>query len=142
MPEEELFKVADIFRNNLAALAVRPFVLWRLKREHLLSLMKGELIIKMAFDVAGFIWLCRNIGFKMEFGTRREAAEVAQKVGKQNVPTWGGRHLTYHTPDGPRMIGGGILSRFANDLTSPLAFMKLRFESKFEKLDEVEGERF
>lgn len=142
VPEEELFKVADIFRNNLAALAVRPFVLWRLKREHLLSLMKGELIIKMAFDVAGFIWLCRNIGFKMEFGTRREAAEVAQKVGKQNVPTWGGRHLTYHTPDGPRMIGGGILSRFANDLTSPLAFMKLRFESKFEKLDEVEGERF
>jgi len=133
VPEGELFKVSNIFQNNLVALAVRPFVLWRLRREHLVSMMKGELVVQMAFDLAGFVWLCRNIGFQLEFGTGREAAEAAQKFGKQNVPTWGDRHLTYQTSHGTQMIGGGILSRFANDLTCPLAFMKMSFESEFKK---------
>ena len=128
VPEGERFMVTNCFESNLASLAVRPFLNWRLETSHIQSLVKRELVIMLAFDVAGFLWLCRRIGFQIGFGTKRKAAEHQQLFGKENIVTWGGRELSYETPRGNYSVGGGILSRFANDLSNPLAFMKATFE--------------
>jgi hypothetical protein len=87
---------------------------------------------RMTFDVAGFVWLCRHrVGIEIEFGTRREAAKIAQEYGGKNLLTWGGRALSIRNRSGWWTLCGGILSRFANDLSNPLAFVTGYRDSEF-----------
>ena len=132
VPSNQMFTFTDNYRSNLAATAVRPFVHWELKKEHIHALARRKLVILMAFDLGGFIWLCRHvIGMDTEFGTRREAAELAAEFGANTMVTWGGRALSVRTRNGSSTLFGGILSRFANDLSNPIAFLNGVMNSQF-----------
>lgn len=141
VPANERFTLANCFRSNLAATAVKPFVQWGLAKEHIHALAQRKLVVFAAFDIAAFIWLCRQVvGVEAKFGTRREAAEAAKDFGTNNTMTWGGRMLSIKAQDGWTALGGGILSRFVNDLTNPLAFMKGIARAKYPKsTEEVES---
>jgi hypothetical protein len=137
VPSNQMFTFTENYRSNLAATAVRPFVQWELKKEHIHALARKKLVILMSFDIVGFIWLCRHvIGMETKFGTRREAAELAREYGANNMVTWDGRALSIRTRNGWSTLFGGILSRFANGLSNPIAFMNGVMNSHFPESSE------
>jgi len=117
--------VGDIFLSNLNALAVLPFLIWDLSQKHIELLYQRRLVIYMMFDAPGFIWMSRNVaGIDIAFHSKRETSELIQKFGVQNIVTVRGRSLKMSIRGQWTTVGGGILSRFVNDLSNPIAFMK------------------
>jgi hypothetical protein len=124
VPGRELFKTSELLSSNLAAMNSRPFTIWGISRENLMSFVRGEFVIVSAFDVTSFIWLARRCGLPMRLSTRKQAAKEAQDLGHANIPTWGNRALLSERGEMKLFIGSGLISRFINDLSSPLAFLE------------------
>jgi hypothetical protein len=131
VPRAELFRAVDMVYSNLFTLATRPFLLWNIHKQHALGIAKRRLCVVGAFDLPLFIWLCRTNGIRTYLSTRKEAAEYAKGYGAAECVTWGGRMLWVETANAKWLLGGGVMSRFFNDLESPLPFIKASVSATF-----------
>jgi hypothetical protein len=122
IPKSEWFKFFDLLHSNLVSVPCHPLVLWPMERNHLMSLITGELFALVAFDITGFLWLGRQLGLDISLSSRKVATQSAQEYGSSNVPTWSGRAVTIS--NGGVNLLSGFFSRFINDLTTPLPLLK------------------
>lgn len=123
----KMLMATDLFKTNVQSFGCLPFVFWRIKREHLLSLISGELCVLVAFDVASFIMLAREIGLDIRLSTRREAHSVLQELGGKGELRWGGRILKMYTSEESHFVMSGFYSRFIADLIRPRPFLSQVF---------------
>jgi hypothetical protein len=109
----------DLLRTNVMNNTCRPFTLWMLGEDLLVDLVAGRLAVCVCFDLAGFVWLGRQLGFDISFASRRESERLAQELGGREVPRWSDRALVLRHGDAVGTLGGGLLVRLLCDLTSP-----------------------
>jgi len=123
VPDEELILVMDPLWMNLHAIPTRPFPTWGLKKESIQCLLERRLVLAFGFDIASFIWMCREIGIKVRLSTKKEAAERDQVLGGKGSMKWGHRIIAYESCDGPVLVGERNLLRFLCDWISPADFV-------------------
>jgi hypothetical protein len=120
------FKVWNLLNANLRGMSDLPFVLWGIASTHKVALVDRRLTVTAIFDLAGFIFLARQLGIAAELTTRKEAEELAQELPRHYFPRWGNRVLRLHAPGYSSIIMlGGIMHRMINDLHSPSHVLKI-----------------
>ncbi len=122
--DEPPFMVLDALDANLHAIPAFPFPLWGLSWQSLRSVVAGELTIAIAFDVPGFIWMCRNQGLSAGLSSRSEAARMDQALAGWSRPRWGNRGLVVGLGDWRLSVEMGMLARFLVDWANPVVFMR------------------
>lgn len=109
----------DTFNFNLYSIASQPFPLWNINREHIYKFVSKKLQLFSIFDLPGFIYLGKILGLKMLLNTRKNSEKSAQRLGRKEVPLWGGRSLIAKSSKGDLEMLGGTLHRFIVDLHTP-----------------------
>ncbi len=104
------------------------FTIWSINRDCLISLIKKQLVVYIAFDITSFILLGRSVGFEITFASKKETTKHAQMFGARGVPMWGGRGIHFKSSKNEGFILGGFLVRLINDLSTPLPFLKYGFD--------------
>jgi len=136
---DDNFKLVDLFANNLHSIATRPFLLWEIKRPHLLDLIAGNTRLLAVFDLQKFFWLARREGANLGFTSRREAEELKREFGSINVMTWGHRAITYPHGEATMYFTTGLFGRIINELMRPLQLVREMLLPSPEKVAEFEA---
>lgn len=123
-PRNQKYMAADALMWNLYSIPCKPFVLWGIRREHILKMVDGRLCIAFCFDVVSHMWLAKQCGVEMGFSSKAEATRLLKKFGRASVPTWGDRALTYRHEQEQGLILGGHLTRLLNDLSCPVSLVQ------------------
>jgi hypothetical protein len=111
---------------NLRGMSDTPFVLWRINPAHKVSLVPRCLTLTIVFDLAGFIFLARQLGLTAELMTRKETEEETRDLSRRSIPRWGNRALRLNVPGEARMImGAGTMTRMINELAMPIHVLKV-----------------
>ncbi len=116
----------NLLDSNLRGMSDTPFVLWQINPAHKVSLVDRRLAITTIFDLAGFIFLVRQLGLTAELTTRKEAEEETRDLPRHWIPRWGNRALRLYAPGEPPIImAAGIISRMVNNLSSPAHVLRV-----------------
>jgi len=121
---DDNFNLIDLFVNNLHSIATRPFLLWEIKRPHLLDVLSGNMRLVAAFDLQKFVWLARREGANLGFTSRREAEELKKRFGTINIMTWGHRAITYPYGEATMYFTTALFGRIINELMRPLQLIR------------------
>lgn len=121
--DDEIVFVVDPLVLNLHSVPTRPFALWGLSSRTVEAVLRGTVAIRIGFDLAAFIWMCRSLGAKVGLSTRQEAARRDQLLGGQGGKLWGHRALAYESCEGKIIVGERTLLRFLCDWISPADFV-------------------
>jgi hypothetical protein len=133
---DDNYKLIDLFANNLHSIATRPFLLWEIKRPHLLDLLSENVRLVAVFDLQKFFWLARREGANLGFTSRSEAEELKRKFGAINVMTWGHRAIAYPYGEATMYFTTGLFGRIINELMRPLQLIREMLVPSEEKVAE------
>jgi hypothetical protein len=136
---DDNLRLIDLFANNLHSIATRPFLLWEIKRPHLVDLISGNVRLIAVFDLQKFFWLARREGVEVAFASRRESEEMKAKFGAINVLTWGHRAITYPYGEAKMFFTTGLFGRIINDLMRPLQLIREMLLPSGDKVAEFEA---
>lgn len=124
IPPAHSLRLINVVQSNLAAVSSRPFPIWAISPENRLDLVSRRMVLSVAFDIGGFIAMGRSLDIPMRLSTRKEAARLLNGIPQHEKLTWGNRALLY-TLDGHEITAlSGMFSRFVNDLTNPVQFLR------------------
>jgi len=124
IPPTHSLRLVNVVQSNLAAVSARPFPIWAISPENRLELVSQRMALAVAFDIGGFIAMGRSLDIPMRLSTRKEAARLLNGIPRHEKLTWGNRALLY-TLDGHEITAlSGMFSRFVNDLTNPVQFLR------------------
>lgn len=132
-------QIMDLVHSHLQAVPANSLFTWHLPYPVLWPIVRGDLSIVCAFDLAGFFFAAERAGMKASLSTRKNAERVFSMHGRSGAPNFGGRIVTLRHPDhnNDRMLLSGAFSRFVNNLHSPLSFL-IGIKNQWAELTESE----
>lgn len=124
IPPTHSLRLIDVVHSNISATSARPFPIWAISPENRLELVSQRIALAVAFDIGGFIAMGQALEIPMRLSTRKEAARLLNGIPQHEKLTWGNRALVY-TLDAYEITAlAGMFSRFVNDLTNPVQFLR------------------
>lgn len=119
VPPKERFQMFQPIISNLNNCACRPLPIWRIARPHLFKILSGELAVLFFFDIAGFVWTAKDLGYTVRFSSRHETDFIIKQYGIENVAQWGNRMVILNCGHGEQTMLSGTFARFINNLQCP-----------------------
>ena len=105
---------------NLHSFPCEPWVLWPFTDEQFILIAKRKLRFILMFDLPGFFFLARKMGYSVRLSSTKEGSILQQKFGGSEIKTWDNRLVLVDE----KPIGGGIFSRILASLYSPSGMLQ------------------
>lgn len=120
------FHVLDLIANHLQAVPANSLFTWNLPYPVLWAIIRNEMSICCAFDLAGFMHAVEVAGLQPRLSSRKESEAAFAHVGRNGAPSFAGRVVKIAHPDHPgdRFLLSGAYGRFINNLHSPINFLE------------------